>query len=59
MRLNLVVYLLVLSIILTNVVFVVSIEPISMTIGAAVVGKHNWEGDDIISHHLISYMHMC
>lgn len=40
MLLHLVVYFLVLSIILTNVVVVVSIEPITMTIGAAAVGKH-------------------
>lgn len=39
MHLNLVVYLLVLSIILTNVVVVVSIEPVSMAIGAATIGE--------------------
>lgn len=40
MHLNVVVYLLLLSIILTNVV-VESIEPITMGIGAAAVGKQS------------------
>lgn len=40
MHFHLVVNLLILSIFLTNVVVVVSIEPITMAIGAAAVGKH-------------------
>lgn len=39
MHFHLVIYLFILSIFLTNVI-VVSIEPITMGIGAAVVGKH-------------------
>lgn len=59
MHLKLVVYLLFLSVILTNVV-VESIEPITMTIGAAAIGKQTIKSQlcyDIIQRFFVVETH--